>query len=280
MDYRLEIEKLGHPLLKALFGELIPIFEKLNIRFYIIGATARDIIMELHNLQSSRRTKDIDIAIAMNNWNEFAHLEKEVLANPNFSKEYLQKQRFYYLNDFEIDIVPFGEIAAQKDKIFWPPENDIAMIVLGFKEAERNSVTVKLGEFEIKVASLQSIFLLKLFAWEDRKSTGNKDADDIGFILQNYLSINEERAATEYYNETYEIKDYSIVKGSAVMLAIDISKILQSSNHTKRKLKSIIQTELDLREASILFNQIIETNRISYEEIFDAFTLFNEYIDS
>lgn len=278
MDYKLDIEKLGHPLLKKLLGELIPVFEKLKINFYIVGATARDIILEIHNISPDRRTKDIDFAIAIDNWEEFDNLEKEMLSHANFTKDPKQKQRFFYLNDFEIDIVPFGQIADEKDKIFWPPKKNFAMTILGFKEIESETIIVNIGGFEIKVASLDGIFLLKLFAWKDRNIRGNKDADDLGFILQNYLNINEERAATKYYNEVYEMETFTSIKAGAVLLGIDISKILENSEHTKGKLKSIVQTELDLNEKSILFNQIIETNRISYNEIYDAFLLFNQQL--
>ena len=278
MDYKLDIEKLGHPLLKELLGELIPVFAKLKINFYIVGATARDIILEIHNISPDRRTKDIDFAIAIDNWEEFDNLEKEMLSHANFTKDPKQKQRFFYLNDFEIDIVPFGQIADEKDKIFWPPKKNFAMTILGFKEIESETIIVNIGGFEIKVASLDGIFLLKLFAWKDRNIRGNKDADDLGFILQNYLNINEERAATKHYNEVYEIETFTSIKAGAVLLGIDISKILENSEHTKEKLKSIVQTELDLNEKSILFNQIIETNRISYNEIYDAFLLFNQQL--
>ena len=278
MDYKLDIEKLGHPLLKKLLGELIPVFEKLKINFYIVGATARDIILEIHNISPDRRTKDIDFAIAIDNWEEFDNLEKEMLSHTHFTKDSKQKQRFFYLNDFEIDIVPFGQIADEKDKIFWPPKKNFAMTILGFKEIESETIIVNIGGFEIKVASLDGIFLLKLFAWKDRNIRGNKDADDLGFILQNYLNINEERAATKYYNEVYEMETFTSIKAGAVLLGIDISKILENSEHTKGKLKSIVQTELDLNEKSILFNQIIETNRISYNEIYDAFLLFNQQL--
>lgn len=56
MDYNISSEKLEHPLLKKLLDELIPIFQKLEIKFFVIGATARDIIMELHGEKSGRRT--------------------------------------------------------------------------------------------------------------------------------------------------------------------------------------------------------------------------------
>jgi predicted nucleotidyltransferase len=66
------------------------------------------------------------------------------------------------------------------------------MSVLGFEEAKNDTLVVKIDEeLEIEVASLRGIFLLKLIAWRDRNQLHSRDADDIGFIIENYLSINQ-----------------------------------------------------------------------------------------
>lgn len=278
MDYNISSEKLEHPLLKGLLDELIPVFQKLEIKFFVIGATARDIIMELHGEKSGRRTQDIDIAIAVDKWEEFSTIEKEIIQLSNFQKDNKQKQRFLYLNDFQLDIVPYGGITTNEDKIFWPPDQSFAMSVLGFEEAEKDLVRVNIDDsIEIDIVSLAGIFLLKIVAWNDRNHKGNKDADDIGFILSNYLNIHEERAAMEHYKDVYEIENFSITKAGAALLGIDIAQLL--SNDSKDKIKEIITKELERKESSILFNQIIETNnRFKFEEIVGCFNILNQNI--
>lgn len=278
MDYNISSEKLEHPLLKGLLDELIPVFQKLEIKFFVIGATARDIIMELHGEKSGRRTQDIDIAIAVDKWEEFSTIEKEIIQLSNFQKDKKQKQRFLYLNDFQLDIVPYGGITTNEDKIFWPPDQSFAMSVLGFEEAEKDLVRVKIDDsVEIDIVSLAGIFLLKIVAWNDRNHKGNKDADDIGFILSNYLNIHEERAAMEHYEDVYEMENFSITKAGATLLGIDIAQLL--SNGSKDKIKEIITKELERKESSILFNQIIETNnRFKFEEIVGCFNILNQNI--
>ena len=279
MDYNISSEKLEHPLLKKLLDELIPVFQKLEIKFFVIGATARDIIMELHGEKSGRRTQDIDIAIAVDKWEEFSTIEKEIIQLPNFEKDPKQQQRFSYLNDFQLDIVPYGGITTAEDKIFWPPDQSFAMTVLGFEEAEKNLVRVKIDDtLEIDIVSLTGIFILKLVAWKDRHHKGNKDADDMGFILQNYLNIHEERAATEHYEEVYEIEDFNTIKAGAALLGIDINNLLTDNETNKAKLKTIIETEINLKEDSILFNQIVETNKVKYDDMLECFQILNQKI--
>lgn len=67
------------------------------------------------------------------------------------------------------------------------------MSVLGYDAIEKDLVEVSFEDnLKVKVASLTGIFILKIRAWKDRHLQGNKDAEDIGFILQYYLTINEQ----------------------------------------------------------------------------------------
>jgi len=279
MAYNISSEKLEHPIIKSLLEELIPIFQKQEIKFFLIGATARDIIMELNSERGGRRTKDIDIAIAVEKWEEFEQIDREILKLPNFKKDIKQQQRYLYKHDFQLDMVPYGGISNEKDKIYWPPDQSFAMSVLGFKEAERDLVKVTIDDdIEIEVISLAGIFILKLFAWRDRHHKGNKDAEDIGFIFTNYLNIHEKRAVDNYYEEVYEINDFTITKASASLLGIDVKELLTINNATGSTIKSIIERELELNEKSTLFNQIIETNYIKIEEVIECFQLFLQKI--
>lgn len=279
MDYNISSEKLEHPLLKKLLTDIIPVFQKLKIKFFVIGATARDIIMELHGERSGRRTQDIDIAIAVDKWEEFKTIEDEITQLPDFKKDPKQQQRFLYLNDYQLDVVPYGGITTAEDKIFWPPDQSFAMTVLGFEEAEKDLVRIKIDDtLEIDIVSLAGIFILKLVAWKDRHHKGNKDADDMGFILLNYLNIHEERAAMEHYEEVYEIEEFTITKAGSALLGIDINILLSDNDTNKAKLKTIIETELNLKEDSILFNQIVETNKVKFDDILECFQILNQKI--
>jgi predicted nucleotidyltransferase len=267
MSYNISSSKFTHPLLKPILLELTEYFKEFGITFFVIGATARDIIMEIHNEKSGRLTHDLDIAITVNDWNQYHRIEEGIVNLENFSKDPHQKQRFLYLHKFQLDIVPFGEIMNQEDKIFWPPDEQFAMSVLGFSAA--NSATLKVvidEEIEIKIASLSGVFLLKIAAWNDRSHKTNKDADDIGFILNNYLEINLERAV-EFYEEIYR-DDSTITTGGATLLGKDISAILVQYQDSKIKIIEIISNEISKEEESKLINQILETHRgLNYEEV-------------
>ena len=74
------------------------------------------------------------------------------------------------------------------------------MSVLGFSEVGDVSFAVIIDKkLIINIASLAEIFILKLIAWSERYLETNKDADDMAFIINNYLNINEEIAVNEHY---------------------------------------------------------------------------------
>ncbi len=273
MSYSISSDEFQHPLLKPILEKLTTYFSDVDIRFYVIGATARDIIMEIHGEKSGRATHDLDIAIAISDWKEYKTIEEGIVNIDDFEKDTTQKQRFIFREVFELDIVPFGDIMKEDDKIFWPPDESFAMSVLGFSEVGDVTTEVNIdGNLSVNVASLAGIFILKISAWSDRNHKTNKDADDIAFVINNYLSINEERAATEYYDQIYN-DDFSPIKAGAKLLGYDTAKILMESSKTK--ISEIISTEISKEEESILINQILETHRIfKYNETLDCLKYF------
>lgn len=280
MDYNISSKNIDHPLLKAILEELIPVFEKMGIKFFLIGAVARDILMDLSGEKTGRATMDLDIAIAIDKWEEFEQLSDEITALSNFKKDNLQKQRFIYKNDFQLDIVPYGNIKDQHDKIFWPPDQSFAMSVVGFEEAEKELLKIHLDdEINFEIVSLTGIFLLKLFAWKDRSAITNKDADDIGFMLTNYLNINRDLSFQEPYNHVYEVDNYSDITAGAIILGMHLSELLNTGAKVKIDLNKLLVTEIQKAEESKLINQIIETNRnLKFDEVKEALHLINEQI--
>lgn len=281
MDYNLSSQNIEHPLLKPVLEELIPVFQHRGITFYLIGAVARDIILELNKEKSHRVTMDLDIAIAVNQWQDFESLSDDIIALPNFTKDPKQQQRFLYKEKFQVDIVPYGGIKDQNDKIYWPPDKSFAMSVIGFEEAEKNLLTIHLDdELEFDIVSLEGVFLLKLFAWKDRHNRENKDAEDIGFLLNNYFNINREISYEKPFSKVYADENFTELIAGAIILGMKLNEILSPSPSLIVKVKTLLQEEMAKEEESKLINQIIETNRnLKFDEVQDALHLINDQIN-
>lgn len=272
MSCNISGEDLNNPLLKELLQELTDYFQSIGSDFYVIGATARDIVLSgIYKQTSKRRTADLDIAIAIKDWDKFEQISKELCEIEGFHKSSKQKQLFWYKRNFKLDVVPFGEVAKADNNIYWPPEEEFAMSVVGFTEVANNTLDVVIdNEFTVKVASLPGIFILKLAAFNDRKNETNKDADDMAFIIANYLDINETRAIEEHY-DLYGVENFTRFIAGSTLLGRDIKKILEENAETLESFIGILETELALEEESTLINQMLETNKsLKYEETLQA----------
>ena len=266
MDLTISSEKIGNPLLVELLRKLTDSFSKMDKEFYVIGATARDIIMQqLLDTASSRRTKDLDIAIAIPDWNTFEQV-KQNLIDDGFKKSRHMRQRFFY-GEYELDIVPYGVVAKEDGNIYWPPEEEIAMSVKGFDEVLSEAITVSIDNgFKVKIASLHGLFLLKFNAWLDRNAKTSKDAEDMSFILSNYFLANLER---EIHQEVYDWENFDDYIVGGYWLAYDIVALLNKEQLCYYK--GIIEGELAKEEESRLINQMIENSYgLKYETVRDT----------
>lgn len=261
MSYHILSKELSNPELKDILQALNTFFQSKKIDFYIVGATARDILLtNLYGLIPERKTMDIDIAIAISNWEEFEIIERELPQRKYFEKDSYQKQRFIYKGFYAIDVIPFGKIAQKDGNIYWPPDGVIAMSVSGFPEIAAATISVSVdNEFDIKVSSLSGFFLLKLMAWKDRHLYSAKDAYDIALILDHYIEINQQRAYEEHY-DLYEAEPFDQIEASGRLIARDIKVLIGANKATMTHLIEILSREIELSQESSLVNQLVKAN--------------------
>lgn len=263
MNLAISSEKINNPLLIQLLKKLTDCFHNIGVPFYIIGATARDIIMQqMIDVASPRRTKDLDIAIAIPDWDKFLEVSL-ALESAGLKKSENERQRFFW-GEYELDVVPYGKVAKADDNIYWPPEEEIAMSVKGFDQILDDAITVSIdGMFDVKIASLYGLFLLKFNAWKDRHATTSKDASDMSFILENYFDANVER---DFHSEVYNSEDFDIYVAGAVWLAYDLLPLLTTEQMIYYR--DCIQHEINAEVESTLINQMLESKHgLKYEII-------------
>ena len=267
MNFQISSDKIGNPLLIELLSVVNECFKEVGQDFFVIGATARDILIrQLVGISSGRKTRDLDLAIAIPNWKAFDDITQTLLSH-GFTKEVKMYQRFYY-GAYEMDVVPYGEVTKEDGYIYGPPEEDIAMSVKGFEEVLKDAITVSIeNKFDIKIASLHGLFILKLNAWLDRNIQTSKDADDMGFIIDNYFFANLNR---NVYQEVYDWEDFDEFVVGAYWLANDIVSFL-SIEHLAYY-GQCLQGEIEKEEDSRLLQQVLDSNSaFQYEQILQAF---------
>lgn len=127
---------LQHPLSPELAGALMALAARLDgRRWFLIGAGARDLLLAEcpHARQPLRRTRDLDLAVAVSGWDEYAGLRARLLMDDRFAGTG-QPQRLLFQQHLPVDLVPWGHQDAN-GSIAWPPDFAVRMSVIGYDEA-------------------------------------------------------------------------------------------------------------------------------------------------
>ena len=195
-----------------------------------MGAMARDLVLvHGYGADIERGTRDVDFGVRVKSWDDFNRLRERLLASGYTANN--NPHCFHCPTTdnlpWQIDIVPFGDI-AENEKISWPPEHEVVMNVLGFREALTTALKVKISrspDVIIPVGSPSGICLLKLVAWTDREVDKRaKDASDIKYLLSTYYKIPEIFEAL--YDDGYmESQDWDEDNAIAMKLGCDVGSI-------------------------------------------------------
>ena len=111
MNNLLDLSGKTDPLSAALFTSVSETAGSLGIAFFVVGATARDMILELgHGRPSRRATLDRDFGVRVESWAEFGKLKESLLTSGLF-EETRDVQRLRFQGGLDVDIVPFGGVA-------------------------------------------------------------------------------------------------------------------------------------------------------------------------
>lgn len=262
----------------SILREIDRIATKLDFPFFVIGATARDIILEHQfDIKPARATLDIDIGILVAEWDQFELLKDELIKLGKFNPSEKETQRLFYSGNYPIDIIPFGAIAKEDGSISWPPKHEFRMNVAGFQECYQHAISVKLSsnpELVVKVVSLAGLALLKLISWDDNPERRSKDAPDLFLIIRSYLDAGNLERLFDEGLDIVEEDDYDYDLASARFLGRDIGSI--SSPDTKTKLIEILEKEANSTQGHRIAMDIVQSDSYrnhSYEQIIEFFNV-------
>jgi predicted nucleotidyltransferase len=223
--------------------------------YFLAGATAREIMLRhVFGRPPGRRTLDVDLGIAVRDWDHFKLLKAALVEQAGFQPHARMVQRISYPSKpaVIVDLIPFGGVETAERTIAWPPEEDIVMRVTGFSDGLESAVPVRLDQtLIIPVVSLPVLLVLKLFDWRDRKHE-MRDAPDIYTLLRQYGDAgNEDRLFGEDMN-VLEAEGYDFELAGARLIAHDAARVVSAD--TQKRLREILESDALMEE---LTNQII-----------------------
>ena len=228
--------------IKEVIKSLEVAFNHFGINFYLIGARARDLWLQKHNIKPPTATRDVDFAVLISDIKEFDDLSKYLIDKKGFKSFSEAPHRFIFIkNDFIIDLLPFNETGAYytnfKDKF------DTKITVLGFKEVyDKGTNLEKITGTLVKTATLPGICILKLIAWSEKPEQRQKDIKDFQAILENYFEI-ESNQIYESHLDLFE-DDVEIELIAAQVLGRQIGEIIKDSKDLREKIVSILEENI------------------------------------
>ncbi len=217
----------------------------LDVPFFVVGATARDMIFgALYDIPPSRTTFDIDLALRVADWKQYASLRTALLHTQRYTEDRHHQQRLHHDNGAALDLVPFGPLEAPTGVIAWPPGNDVVMSTSGFEEALASSIEVIVAEDPertVRVCTPAALAAMKLIAWHDNYPARTKDAQDLLFLMKEYIHAGNQERLYDTAPDILAAAAFSLDVAGPRLLGRDIRRMVHAE--TREKLLAILTSE-------------------------------------
>jgi predicted nucleotidyltransferase len=201
---------------------------------------ARDILLTgVFGLPPGRATRDVNLAVAMKDWQEFEAMKVRLVDTGAFRSDDQIAQRLYYLpgsagSGYPLDLIPFGGVERRGSAIAWPPDGAVVMNVAGYGETFAAAVQVEVEPgFALRVASLAGLALLKLVAWAERGAGDSRDAIDLATLLRQHGTAGNEDRLYGDDIAVLEAVNYDFDLAGARLLGIDAGRIAAPSTRAQ-----------------------------------------------
>jgi predicted nucleotidyltransferase len=252
----------------AVLSVVKKVADSLTIPFFVVGASARDIILNhCYGLKTPRMTKDIDLGVEVASWQQFNQLRESLLSTGKVSPT--SKLHSLKFDSVLIDIVPFGAITDERRRISWPPEHKIIMSLVGFKEAYEYSLTVRLSsnpELDIQLPTLPGLALMKLISWKDGYPERQRDAEDLLVIMQKYEKAGNFDRLYEKERSLLEEESFDTRYASIRLLGRDMA--IMAEPFTLDTIRTILDAETGQLSQYRLVTDMIKS-RFDFDAEFD-----------
>ncbi|QEC78598.1 nucleotidyl transferase AbiEii/AbiGii toxin family protein [Mucilaginibacter ginsenosidivorax] len=237
-------ELILYPGITEMLKEMEPVFTLFGIDYYVVGAVARDIHLSADpGAAAIRKTKDVDLAILINNEGQFNQLKAALIATGNFSADAQETIKLFYRHSIEVDLLPFGAI-EEPNRHVKLTDPSFVLNMPGFLEIYPFVEAIQVTDtMSIKVCTMEGIILLKLISNNDRPQR-TKDITDIEHIIRVYFDL----YSGDIYEENFDIMDrYDTDQSDYLQLVCSrvigrkINHLLAGSDDLRERIKQIIK---------------------------------------
>ncbi len=254
-------KELAIPYFKEVFDIIDEVMIKLNVPYYLIGASAIALELLKDGIKPSRGTKDIDFAIMISSIKDFENIVEE-LGKDGFNKVEAPWTLYHPKYNVVIDLLPFGEIEENFTVNFNERYTDLH--VLGFREVLEDISTVEIEDKFIQIPTLPGMVILKLIAWSDRPEERGSDLYDILRIIEHYFDLVFDEIL-ENHNDIIPKENFDRFKIAARVLGRKTSKFLAVSDAINKRIQNVINKNTISPETSEIAKKWIQNKEWNLE---------------
>ncbi|MUL50003.1 hypothetical protein FZI85_30195 [Mycobacterium sp. CBMA293] len=206
----------------------------------LVGARCRDLLNWAFGCGTlSRSTNDTDVAVALQNWDQFAEIREKFRPTGHTGHRFL-------IAGIPTDVVAFGEIEAPPGISIRPPGKDW-MNVHGFRDVFELADILPLSEgVNIRIPKPEGYAILKSHAWLDRSVRNEyRDAPDLALTVHWYASDADRLYAQENL-WAIDLHDFDPRPAAAALLGHDMRNALSAEE------SDVLATRIDGADRDLL----------------------------
>lgn len=273
MNTSLKLQRKIPETLCDVLEEIRSIAEERGYDIFVIGATARDLILDYGaGKRPERTTGDVDFGVAVRDWEEYLEMKTSLISTGRFEPHTEEQAVWFVGKEFrmKVDLVPFGGVESEDSMIAFPPDGDFVMSTVGFREALQSALSIELPNGRtIGIASLPAVVLLKFIAYNDRFR--DRDVQDIWFIADNYLADGNEDRVYDDDSDLLDDPNFDLKTIGARLLGRDIAAILNPESY--RIVSGVLKAEIEggrlERFADVIYRDGLR-DESRYDQIFQT----------
>jgi predicted nucleotidyltransferase len=255
-------------------GELREVFDALEEAFaangtdyYIIGALAKDLWYSKGG-KFMRQTKDVDFAVLVGSQQDYENIREYLKKHKDFQASKGNSFVMLSPNGAQVDILPFGEIEID-DAVELAGDGLTKIWVNGFREVyDGGTEPVELGTgHRFEAATLPSIVLLKLIAFDDRPDERDNDPGDIADIIDHFFDLKAD-LIYEQHSDLFEedAEKYTLEQISASVIGREMKAIIGGNENLLDRIKTILAGHIQRKEEGLFIRLMTAENGNTVEE--------------
>jgi predicted nucleotidyltransferase len=217
-----------------------------------------------------RQTKDVDFAVLVGSQEEYEAVKQYLKQHKNFMDRKANSFVMLTPSGVQVDIQPFGEIAID-DGVSIGGAGLTNIKVNGFMEVyQSGTAEVEIQtDHNFKIATLPSIALLKLIAFDDRPEKRSKDARDVANIIEHFFDLQ----ADFIYNNHADLfsdedNDQTLQEIAAIVIGREIKAICAGNISLRKRVQRILDIHIGANEDSTFVkNMMAETHGTAEQNV-------------